>query len=73
VHFCEQILWPSVSNELVHTPLVHSVDVSLAVVQVAPNGKFDPAAGASVLIVGVSAEHAASRMANATVFSMMAP
>jgi len=57
VHFCEHTGWPSMSNVLVQTPLSHSVDVSLAVAQVAPNVRAagpDASAGA-----GVSPEQAA--------------
>src|SRR5882724_4950055 len=37
VHCCEHTGWPIMSKLLVHTPLAHSVDVLLAVVQAAPN------------------------------------
>jgi hypothetical protein len=36
VHFCEHTGWPIMSNVLVQTPLVHSVDVSLGVTHIAP-------------------------------------
>jgi len=36
VHFCEHTM-PSMSNEFVHTPLAHSVLVSLLTVHFAPN------------------------------------
>ena len=42
VHFCEQTECPSMSKLLVQTPLVHSVDVSVGVMHVAPNA---PGAG----------------------------
>ena len=40
VHCTEHTGWPSMSNESVHTPLAHSVDMLLTTVQVAPNGAF---------------------------------
>src|SRR3569623_3635920 len=78
VHFCEQMLWPSLSNELVHTPLAHSVDMSLAVVHVAPNGRLvslpEPLPAASEVVGTVaSVLHAASRSASTARVFMMAP
>ena len=60
VHFCEQMLYVSMLNELVHTWLAHSVDVSLTVTHLAPNGRF--VAGASG--VGVEPLQAASTTAS---------
>jgi len=48
VHSCEHTEWPSMSNELVQTWLAHSVDVSLAVVHVAPNSRVPPELESSV-------------------------
>jgi hypothetical protein len=75
VHFCEQMLCPSVSNEFVHTPLAHSVDMSLAVVQVAPNGRLValPLPIASTGGGGASEVQAANNTATAIIFNMAAP
>ena len=56
VHCCEQTGWPAWSTVSVQTPLVHSVDVLLTVVQAAPK---EPAAGASAEDGGVLPEQAA--------------
>ena len=47
VHFCEHTGWPSMSMLPVHTPLSHSVEVSLTVTHVAPKlrGAGPPASG----------------------------
>jgi hypothetical protein len=37
VHCCEHTGWPAMSMVLVHTPLMHSVDMLLTIVQAAPN------------------------------------
>ena len=57
VHFTEHTGWPIMSNELVQTPLSHSVDVSLAVVHAAPNVR---GGGPEASAGGESPEHAAS-------------
>jgi hypothetical protein len=52
VQRCEHTGWPTMSNVSVQTPLSHSVDVSLAVTQVAPNARGagpDASAGAGAL------------------------
>ena len=55
VHFCEHTGWPIMSMVPVHTPLAHSLEVSLAVVHAAPNAPL-PASG----IIREPSEHAAS-------------
>jgi hypothetical protein len=57
VHFCEQTGVGSMLNEFVHTPLVHSVDVSDTTLHVAPNGWFASAAS-GIGAAGFDPEHA---------------
>ena len=64
VHFCEHSGDVDMLNELVHTPLAHSVDVSETTVHIAPNGWFVSGA-ASGAGGGALPEHAA-RMAAST-------
>jgi hypothetical protein len=45
VQVCEHTEWPSMSKLSVHTPVVHSVDVLLGVVHVAPNAPPPAASG----------------------------
>lgn len=59
VQRCEHTGWPIMSNVLVHTPLLHSVDVSLGVTQVAPNVRGAGSAEASTEDPGELPEHAA--------------
>jgi hypothetical protein len=58
VHFCEHTGCGIWSTEFVQTPLLHSVDVSLTVLHVAPNvpaGGPSTAASAAVFESGVQA------------------
>jgi hypothetical protein len=58
VHFCEHTGWPIMSIVPVHTPLSHSVEVSLGVPHAAPNVRgAGPAASAAG---GESPEQAAT-------------
>src|SRR5689334_14020282 len=69
VHFCEHTLWPVMLNESVHTPDVHSVDVSLTVVHVAPNAP-GATGGASAAGGGLLPEHAATTRNDAATRSL---
>ena len=65
VHFCEHTGVGNMLNELVHTPLAHSVLVSLTVVQSEPKASPEPIIAASGVLVPPLVQATATETDNA--------